>query len=159
MTSSTENETHPPVEYTAALSHLREVYTTLLDLANIYPEALRERAGACGEWSPRQVLAHLSGWINEATRRFRLFDAGATDSIEYDDDSFNAQSVKARQGDDWQKTLDELRTLFQNFYALASKVQPQRAAENVRYQNWLTGLATDCEEHTQQLQQFAAEAR
>jgi hypothetical protein len=154
MTYQAPNQTHPPVEYTAALNHLRDTFTSLFELVNAYPEALREKEGACGWWSPRQVLAHLSGWVEEAIRRFHAYDAGVKDSVRYDDDAFNAQSVETRKDYDWQQTLDELRSCFLNLIALASKVDPERAAEDPRYRNWLRGLATDFEEHTQQLQAF-----
>lgn len=155
MTHQTADQTHPPVEFTAALNHLRDVYTVLVELASQYPEALREREGACGWWSPRLVLAHLAGWVEEAIRRYRAFDAGTPGSVDYDDDSFNAASVEARKAQRWQQTFDELRGALQNLIALASRVPPERAAADPRYQEWLVGLASDCVEHTQQLQRFA----
>jgi hypothetical protein len=158
MTQPTIDQTHPPVEYTAALNHLRDVYNTLFDLVNTYPEALRERKGASGWWSPRQVLAHLCGWLAEAIRRYHVFDSGEQGSMEYDDDAFNAQSVEERKDYDWQMVLDELRHSFQEFLSLASRVSPQRAAEDLRYPDWLRGLATDCKEHTKQLREFASKS-
>ena len=157
MTYQTPNQTHPPAEYTAALNHLRDTFSLLFEVVNTYPEARREESGACGWWSPRQVLAHLSGWIEEGIRRFHAFDAGVREGVQYDDDAFNAHSVETRKDYDWQQTFDELRSSFQNLIALASKIDPERAAEDPRYKNWLRGLAADCEEHTQQLQAFIQE--
>lgn len=154
MMYQTSNPTHPPAEYTAALNHVRDAFANLFELVNDYPRDKREQGGACGWWSPKQVLAHLNGWIEEGIRRFHTFDAGVPGGIDYDDDAFNAQSLETRKGYDWQQTLDELRSCFLNLNALASKVDPERATEDPRYTNWLRGLAADCEEHTQQLQTF-----
>ena len=148
-------QTHPPVEFSAALAQFRQAANELLDVANAYPEALREKEGACGTWSPRQILAHECGWIAEAIRRFEVYNAGETSNVRYDIDSFNAESVATRADKDWDATLDELRQGIQSFISHAALVPNERASEDKRYARWLTIMAEDFGEHTEQLRRFA----
>ena len=73
------------------------------------PAELRERPGACGDWSVREVVAHCAGWEWEGARRLRLIAADPTlpDAV-YDIDRFNAASVAVRARQDWTRMLDEL---------------------------------------------------
>ena len=147
-------QTHPPVEFSAALAQFRQSANDLLDVANAYRPELREKEGACGVWSPRQILAHESGWIAEAVRRFEVYNAGETSNVRYDIDSFNAESVSARAGSDWDATLNELRQGIQDLISRAALVPNERATEDSRYARWLTIMAEDFNEHTEQLRQF-----
>ncbi|MBA3449870.1 MAG: maleylpyruvate isomerase N-terminal domain-containing protein [Chloroflexia bacterium] len=116
------------------------------------PTPLRERPGACGGWSVREVVAHCAAWEWEGARRLRLIAADPTlpDAF-YDVDRFNAASVAARARQDWARTLDEL--------AKASTTLGRAAAtkpEDVRTQEWLLGRAVDFEEHVEGLRRWLA---
>jgi hypothetical protein len=143
--------------FTQKLLHFSHTYDTLLELVEVYPSALTLKSGACGAWTPQQVLMHLTGWLTEATRRYRQFNAGVTGNTTYDFDTFNARNVEARARQTWDDTLDELRDTLDEFSSLASVVSSERAAADPRYAEWLVGLARDCAAHTQQLQRFASE--
>ena len=106
-------------------------------LLDAIPAELRERPGACGAWSVRELVAHCAGWEWEAARRLRLIAADPTlpDAV-YKVDGFNAASVAARARQDWSRTLDELAKA-SNTLARAARSLP----DDARTQEWLSGRA------------------
>jgi DNA polymerase-3 subunit epsilon len=126
---------------------------TFLALIERVPEELRERPGACGEWSVREVVAHCAAWEWEGARRLRLIAADPTlpDAV-YTVDSFNAASVAVRARQDWTRTVDELIKASNTLAKAASLM-----LDDSRTQEWLLGRAADFEEHTEGLQRWLAE--
>ena len=126
-------------------------FVTLLDAI---PAELRERPGACGAWSVRELVAHCVGWEWEAARRLRLIAADPTlpDAV-YKVDGFNAASVAARARQDWSRTMDELAKA-SNTLARAARSLPDEA----RTQEWLIGRAADFEEHADGLRHWIVES-
>jgi len=122
-------------------------------LLDAIPAELRERPGACGAWSVRELVAHCAGWEWEAARRLRLIAADPTlpDAV-YKVDAFNAASVAARARQDWSRTLDELAKA-SNTLARAARSLP----DDARTQEWLCGRAADFEEHAEGLRHWIVE--
>ncbi len=147
---STGSEQEPVDAYTRWARAVLE-FVALLDAI---PAELRERPGACGEWSVREVVAHCAGWEWEAARRLRLIAADPTlpDAV-YKVDGFNAASVAARARQDWSRTLDELAKA-SNTLARAARAMPGDA----RTEEWLTGRAADLEEHAEGFRRWIGEA-
>ena len=142
--------TQKPLDAYARWMRAARAFTTLLD---DLPAELRERPGACGDWSVREVVAHCAAWEWEGARRLRLIAADPTlpDAV-YNIDGFNAASVAVRARQDWTRTLDELIKA-SNTLAKAASVR----LEDTRTQEWLLGRAADFEEHAEGLQQWLAE--
>jgi DNA polymerase III subunit epsilon len=126
---------------------------TFLTLLEGLPAELRERPGACGEWSVREVVAHCAAWEWEGARQLRLIAADPTlpDAV-YVIDSFNAASVAVRARQDWTRTLDEMIKASNTLAKAASLT-----LDDSRTQEWLLGRAADFEEHTEGLQRWLAE--
>jgi len=144
-----------PDSFAASLERFRNAYNTLFDLLGNYPVEHREQPGACGEWSPRQTLAHLCGWIIEAHKRYSDIAAGDENDIDYEDlEGFNAASVAQRDRMDWNSVVSELRGLAHDLSLRAAVVPPSIAANDLRYGQWLDTLSDDCEAHTIQLRAF-----
>jgi len=120
-------------------------------------QGARERLGVCGEWSPKEVVAHLAGWDREAARRFHQFMQSPTEDIDYDLDGFNARSVAARQHLSWEQTLDELDDAHQELQQAIALVEPQHLEADSRFFGWLEGRSGDYEEHTVQIQAWLEE--
>jgi DNA polymerase-3 subunit epsilon len=139
-----------PLDAYARWMRAARAFSTLLD---DLPAELRERPGACGEWSVREVVAHCAAWEWEGARRLRLIAADPTlpDAV-YNIDGFNAASVAVRAQQDWTKTLDELIKA-SNTFARAASLR----LEDTRTQEWLLGRAGDFEEHAKGLQHWLAE--
>lgn len=112
----------------------------------------REQSGVCGEWSPKEVVAHLAGWDREAARRFQQFMQGPTEDIDYDLDAFNAESVAARQHLAWEQALHELDKAHRVLQQAIALVEPQHLEADSRFFEWLEGRSRDYDEHTAQIQ-------
>jgi DNA polymerase-3 subunit epsilon len=125
---------------------------TFMAVLDELPAELRERPGACGEWSVREVIAHSAAWEWEGARRLRLIAADPTlpDAV-YNVDGFNAASVAVRARQDWTRTLDELIKASNTLAKAASLM-----LEDTRTQEWLLGRAIDFEEHAAGLQLWLA---
>ena len=116
------------------------------------PMELRDRPGACGEWSVREIVAHSAGWEWEGARRLRLIAADPTLPVAiYNVDGFNAASVAVRASQDWTRTLDELIKASNTLARAASLM-----LEDTRAQEWLHGRAADFEEHAEGLRRWLA---
>lgn len=130
-----------PLGTLARWSHASKEFRTLLEQT---PVALRDRTGACGSWSVRQVAAHAVGWEWEGSRRLRLLanDESLPGAI-YDVDRVNAANVEVRAKSDWVATLDELARASRTFGLAAA-----RLPDSPHTREWLIGRASDFEEHT-----------
>jgi DNA polymerase-3 subunit epsilon len=149
QTDSTSREKKPVDAYTRWARAVLE-FVALLDTI---PAELRERPGACGAWSVREVVAHCAGWEWEAARRLRLIAADPTlPNAVYRIDGFNAASVAARARQDWARTLDELAKA-SNTLARAARAMP----DDARTQEWLVGRAADFEVHADELRCWIVE--
>ena len=139
-----------PVDVYTRWAHSVLEFVALLDAI---PAELRERPGACGSWSVREIVAHCAGWEWEAARRLRLIAADPTlpDAV-YKVDGFNAASVAARARQDWSRTLDELAKA-SNTLARAARAMP----DDARTEEWLLGRAVDFEEHADGLRRWIVE--
>jgi hypothetical protein len=125
-----------PVDAYTRWAHSVLEFVALLDAI---PAELRERPGACGAWSVREVVAHCAGWEWEAARRLRLIAA-------------DPASVAARARQDWSRTLDELAKA-SNTLARAARAMP----DDARTQEWLSGRAADFEEHANGIRRWIIE--
>lgn len=141
-----------------SLQQFMNSYHHLFEVAARYPADRAERPGACGEWSAKQVLAHCSGWIAEALRRYEMYDRGENSGVRYDFDGFNAQSVADRAGLTWDETVGELYGLVDVYRFRIARLKPEVIAANRRYMAWVDSLADDCANHTVQLEQFLEQA-
>lgn len=139
-----------------ALTQFQEAYLKLLTLIESYPHDKREQPDACGMWSPKEVLAHLAGWLVEADARYRLYEKDSAPAPKhYDDiDAFNEESVRARSGLTWQEQVNELRANYAVIVHHAEHVAARGGTPFVGYTSWLVSLANDCAEHTDQLRAF-----
>ena len=146
QTDSTSREKQPLDAYTRWARAVLE-FVALLDTI---PAELRERPGACGAWSVREVVAHCAGWEWEAARRLRLIAADPTlPNAVYKIEKFNAASVAARARQDWARTLEELAKA-SNTLARAARAMP----DDARTQEWLVGRAADFEVHADELRRW-----
>lgn len=70
------------------------------------------RPGACGDWSVRDILAHLAAWDRETTRTYRSMLAGERPAfLDYSDDelqAFNEENHEAMANMTLEEVLAEL---------------------------------------------------
>jgi DNA polymerase-3 subunit epsilon len=126
-----------------------------LALVEDIPVEMRERPGACGDWSVREVVAHCAGWEWEAARRLRLIAADPTrPAAVYDIDRFNGASVMVRAKQDWTRTVEELAKASATFGVAAAALP-----DDARTEEWLQGRAADFAEHSLELRAWLAANR
>jgi hypothetical protein len=128
----------------ARWSHAARTFRELLDQT---PAELRDRPGACGGWSVREVAAHAAGWEWEGARRLRRIAADpALPDASYDVDGFNAANVAERGRQDWRATLEEL-TKASHTFGMAAASLP----DDPRTREWLASRTADFETHAAEI--------
>jgi hypothetical protein len=104
----------------------------------------------CGQWTPKQVAAHLAGWDREAARALQAFLAGAPENLVTDIDAFNRASVDARAHLSWGSTCMELRLAYESLQrAIEEIIHAQAHAPG--YLAWMDGRIADYVAHMAQL--------
>lgn len=146
-------------DWSELAENLANAYTSFVAVTAQLDETLHNKAGVCGEWSPREVIAHLVGWDAKAVEGFNLFIQGEGERFVFPDiDEFNAQSVRSRQHLTWHAALSELQTAQQELQDMIKIVQAKGLPAESGFGRWLIGRTADYELHTQQLQAWVAES-
>lgn len=133
-------------ELEAAQHHLMEIAAQL-------PPTVREKRGVCGEWSPKDVMAHLVGWDREAVYFLGLFANGAGDTYDasFDVDEFNARSVKTRENLSWDELNHELTHAHAELQQIIEVLHTNNLESNSGFGKALTGRKEDYMLHAEQL--------
>lgn len=131
-------------------AHLAHAQATFQQVAAALPPQYRDQAGVCGQWTPKQVAAHLAGWDREAARALQAFLIGAPEELVTDIDAFNRASVDARAHLSWDGTCIEVRLAYESLqHAIEKLIQAQAHAPG--YLLWMEGRIADYVVHTAQL--------
>jgi DNA polymerase-3 subunit epsilon len=134
----------------ARWAHASREFRTLMEQI---PVELRDKPGAAGSWSPRQVVAHACGWEQEGARRLRLMadNPDLPDKV-YDVDRFNAANVELRQQQSWNTTMDEFAQATHSLGMAAT-----RLPNDPRAREWLLSRTMDLEGHCDEIRQWLDE--
>lgn len=146
--------------YTTTLQRFQRGYQALFALLEDYPDALYEHGGAFDEWSPRQLVAHLTGWLLTTERQFDavMMEAAQPDLVT-GGDSINTQAIEARAGQNWLDTATELREVFARFERKAAELSPHLAVADPRYMALLDGAWKECITQIGHLISFVSQPR
>ena len=139
--------------FTQQLLEFEQASVEFIKLAEQYPEDLQTEAGVCGEWSAREVIAHINGWLVEAQRRYPRYAKG-TGNIDYNIDAFNNVSVWLRDGKDFEQILEEFRQLTSVMATKAHEIAPEYIERDNRYEKWLAIFLEEYDVHGAQLRDF-----
>jgi hypothetical protein len=128
---------------------------TLYTFQQAYSDLLAVLASADNHTqpNPKDNLAQLCGWLQEALRRYPRYEGG-TANILYNEDGFNAVSVRLRKHKTWQEVLDELQGLANQLITMAQSLPPHLLEKDPRYADWLLSLTNDCHTHRANLRQI-----
>lgn len=102
-------------DFLAAVENFHRSYDKFLLACERLELEDQERSGVCGVWSPKQVVAHLAGWLREEPLTFRQLILNPDYRKRYDEDEFNAQSVAARADWDWDQTLADFIDSYRSY--------------------------------------------
>lgn len=131
--------------------HFAIVSADFLALASRVNAERADEPGVCGDWSVKELIAHMAAWDWEGERHYRELHAGGAESQSYDVESFNAAAVDERRGQTWEETLDELRRANMTFAASLATVSAGDRDADPHYASWLRAIVRHYEEHTTQL--------
>lgn len=144
-------------DFRAALAQLQTGYDAFTHILAQVPVARQTLGGACGDWSPQQVVQHISGWLMEARRRFERYPRG-TAAVTYDVDALNAVFIWERKAQSWEQTLAELAHRQQALVAVAEDTAAYQVEREGRYLWWLRSMAQEYRNHGTEIVAFSDEA-
>lgn len=136
------------------IEELSNLQHQFIEVAQQIDDTKRNQPGVCGSWSPKQVIAHISGWDKEVIRQFSLFQEGLEKAIEHDIDEFNEKSVTERQHLSWEEIVAELKQAHEQFYQRTKSISSQELFENEEYKDWVEVQIDHYKHHTKQLKQW-----
>ena len=145
-------------DFLSAYDQIQASYHHLISLIDVYPTNKTEKSGALGVWSPKQVVAHLSGWVVEATQRYRDISKGNVPDKTYSNfDDFNAQSVSNRESLTWAETIADFKQAVKTWFDLAETLPAIQVMRDKRFTEWLQGLDREFVNHAEDLRLFIRE--
>lgn len=128
-------------------TELGAAHENFIRIAQSLAPEQRNQTGVCGDWSPKDVIAHLIGW-DEAVQAY-IEDPENFDPP-YDVHAHNAKSVAARNELSWQEVVTDLATGFLSLQRAVATVTPKMTIYE-RVVEWLPGRRADYEVHAGQL--------
>ena len=91
------------------------------------------RARVVGPWSVAQMLAHMVGWLGEATGSFERLARGerpTPEGVDYSNlDAWNAKFVEVHTREDWEQALADFVQRFQGFRSALAVIPAERFGE------------------------------
>lgn len=136
------------------IQELNSLQHTFIDVAQQIEKYKRCQPGICGSWSPKQVVAHISGWDKEVIRQFGLFQDGLEKAIEHDIDEFNKKSLMERRHLSWEETITELQQAHEQFSQIAKSISSHELSGNEKYRDWVDVQIEHYKHHTKQLKKW-----
>jgi hypothetical protein len=144
-------------ELTRLETELSTAYTNFVRATAQLDLDKRYKPGVSGDWSPKDVIAHLVGW-DKSLQAFIADPDGFNPEPLYDTNMFNAKSVSERKHQSWEETLDELDSSYIDLQkAIATVTAEMKIYDRVR--GWLKGRRGDYEFHTVQLAEWIEQNR
>ena len=132
---------------------LDSAHSHFVEVANQLGPTRQNRAGVCGEWSPKDVVAHLVGW--DASLKQLIVDIEHFEPP-YDVDGFNQCSVDTRTALSWADVMQELALNFSALMDALTTVEPSMKIYD-RVTSWIAGRIEDYQLHTSQLELWLGE--
>jgi hypothetical protein len=127
------------------LNGLRQEYQGWQELLEqIGPENMN-KPDVAGDWSIKDIVAHLTGWRKRTVARLQAAQRGETgtpppwDPKLSTDDEINAWIYEANRGHSVQEVLDESDQVFQQVLMAVEGLPDEVLQEPQRYLPWLEG--------------------
>ena len=121
------------------LANLTRAQSDFVQIANQLDPQKRNQPGVCGEWSPKDMVAHLVGW-DQSLLTF------ITDNDKFippnDVEQFNQQSVQSRKHLSWPDIMQEMEVNFRDLQQGVIVVSPEMKIFD-RVSSWLAGRTED----------------
>ncbi len=148
----TDQQTPPPTPKDLQV-RMREAYEAFLAAATSLNPEQANTSGACGEWSAREVVDHLTGWQVQSPPILEAILAEAPDAFEYDIDSFNEAAVAERADLSWEESLKAFTDSYQAFAEAFSAVPEAKTRTNQSFKAWIRAMIQEYAFHLTHLQE------
>lgn len=142
-----------PTSWKKLIKQLKELQAKFNEALHTLDESKREKPGVCGHWSPKQVVAHMTGWDIETILQFERIRKGL-EAIEHDIDAFNEKSVEQRKRLSWEETINELEEAQMKFNASAESVSLNDESKNDEYKELMDVQIEHYKHHIGQLEKW-----
>ncbi|NLI14654.1 MAG: ClbS/DfsB family four-helix bundle protein [candidate division Zixibacteria bacterium] len=112
---------------------------------------------AIGEWSIKDILAHLIAWEEEASKALDIWKIGVDPDWNHikDIDEFNAQAVKERRKVAFPKIIEQLRLVHGGIIDKLKSISDSEFSKRGGVPRWLANLIIDhLDEHTEKIIAF-----
>lgn len=136
-----------------ARNNLQMALQAFTSLLADYPTEKQSQSGACGAWSPREVVAHLIGWLKEASYHYYcIADGDKSDMLYKDHDADENFFVHSRADLSWEMMMAELEGAS---YIFLYQTEQIRSDSDKHYIDWLIALTREFRHHAEDLQSFS----
>jgi hypothetical protein len=139
---------------TEVVEKANKALENLLGAVESLPAETHSVPKAIGEWSIKDMLAHLIAWEEEAARAFEIWKIGVEADWSHikDIDEFNAQSVKDRRKVSFSKVLEQLQLVHGGIIDNLKTVSDSEYSRRGGVPRWLANLIIDhLNEHTEKI--------
>lgn len=113
---------------------LHNAYTTLLEAACAVPQTEWHHAGVCGDWSIKDIVAHMASFeqvtVEVLTGFLRAAPTPLIDLLITDDARFNVEQVAQRRHLAAQVILDEYAAAHATARRLLDQIPPEMRQQN-----------------------------
>lgn len=140
-------------DWTKLIDQLEELQKNFNEAVQTLGASKIEKPGVCGDWSPRQLVAHMTGWEIETIFQFQRVQNGS-EAMDHDIDAFNEKSVEQRKHLAWNETLTELITVQHRFNEVVRSISLDDESKNEQYRELMDVQIEHYIHHTKQLEKW-----
>ena len=127
------------------LNELQKEYGQWKALLDQIGPARMDQPGVNGDWSMKDIVAHLTGWRRRTVARLQAAQRGESEPPPpwpvhlQTDDEINAWIYESNHGRSVREVLDESHQVFQQLLAAIEALPDEVLMEPQRYLPWLEG--------------------
>lgn len=110
-------------------------------------------AGVCGEWSAKAVVDHLTGWQVQSLPILEQLRSGVDETLDFDIDAFNRNSVESRVCLSWEESLAAFRESFSAFDRAAGAMPTDPDRHHHGFTSWLNAMIHEYRFHLEHIDQ------
>ena len=147
----------PPSTPQELVSQMQESYQSFLEACESLSQSQATTSGACGEWSAKAVVDHLTGWQVESLPILQNLLETDDQDFDLEIDAFNRRSVRDREDLTWEDSLMAFKLSFESFEKGLDDITVSRFRTNAGFKSWLKAMTHEYKfhiVHIQKAQQF-----
>lgn len=142
----------PPPTPQELVSQMRENYQSFLESCEALSQEQAHASGACGEWSAKAVVDHLTGWQVESLPILKKLLETDDKDFNLDIDAFNRSSVRDREDLSWEDSLMAFKLSFESFDKGLDDITVSRFRTNAGFKSWLKAMTHEYKFHIVHIQ-------